>query len=67
MIDFIILASHTLGIIESGIILGKHEYYFITSITQNGTWALNFALLPLFLQYPFSPPICGQAEKDHSN
>lgn len=63
MIDFIIIASHTLGIIESRIILGKHEYYFITSVTQNGTWAaLNFALLPLFLHYPFSPPICGQAE-----
>lgn len=37
MIDFIIIASHTLGIIKSGIILGKHEYYFIASITQNGT------------------------------
>ena len=37
MIDFIIIASHTLGIIKSGIILGKHEYYFIASITQSGT------------------------------
>lgn len=37
MTDFIIIASHTLGIIESRIILGKHEYYFITSVTQNGT------------------------------
>lgn len=45
MIDFIIISSHTLGIIKSGIILGKHEYYFITLITQNGTWALNLLLL----------------------
>lgn len=48
MIDFIIISSHTLDIRKTGIILGKHEYYFISSITQNGTWALNFVLLLLF-------------------